>query len=225
MWRLLYHVVCASALTAPAGLRSRVTRLRSAPPNGGDDAAALWAEAARLRREIEAEEALLPQSEREQLPEKSKDVGLSVVLPIANPDWTVEEKECFFAPRNPSTEAKLLAFDVPVPCGLILAERDDETGTPCVVVAEVGRASNAEKAGLLEGDILRATTAVRQQMEMPTWQLLGGGIGRPRLFRFVFGADLDAKPQRTFEEVLGAVASNRLDERPAILVVERKGAQ
>ena len=91
------------------------------------------------------------------------------------------------------------------------------------VVARMPAGANAEAAGVLPGDILRATTAVKQQMEMPTWQLLGGGIGRPRLFRFVFGADLDARPPRTFEEVLGAVASNRMDQerRPAILVVER----
>ena len=46
---------------------------------------------------------------------------------------------------------------------------------------------------------------------------------RPKTFRFIFGADLDAKPARDFEEVLGAVGSNRLDPqgRPAILVVER----
>ena len=92
-----------------------------------------------------------------------------------------------------------------------------------VVVGAVGEGSNAEAAGLRPGDILRATSAVRQQMEMPTWQLLGGGIGRPKTFRFIFGADLDAKPARDFEEVLGAVGSNRLDPqgRPAILVVER----
>ena len=60
-------------------------------------------------------------------------------------------------------------------------------------------------------------------MELPTWQLLGGGIGRPKLFRFVFGADLDSKPERTFEDVLNAVGSNRMDQqrRPAILVLER----
>ena len=51
---------------------------------------------------------------------------------------------------------------------------------------------------------MRATTAVKQQMELPTWQILAGGIGRPKTFRFVFGCDLDAQPQRTFEDVLGA---------------------
>ncbi|KAH8092871.1 hypothetical protein JL720_5037 [Aureococcus anophagefferens] len=151
--------------------------------------------------------------------------GLSVVLPIASPDWTIADTECFFEPRTDAA-AELLAIDVPVPCGVILEERDDKNGAPIIVVGAVGEGSNAEAAGVLPGDILRATTAVKQQMEMPTWQLLGGGIGRPRLFRFVFGADLDARPPRTFEEVRGAVASNRMDQerRPAILVVERPAA-
>ena len=94
---------------------------------------------------------------------------------------------------------------------------------PIVVVGAVGDESNAARAGVRPGDILRATSAVKTQMELPTWQLLAGGIGRPKYFRFIFGADLDSKPARTFEEVLGAVGSNRMDSqgRPAILVVER----
>ena len=124
-------------------------------------------------------------------------------------------------PRSDGS-AQLIKFEVEVPCGVILQESDDAGGRPIVVVGAVGEGSNAEAAGLRPGDILRATSAVRQQMEMPTWQLLGGGIGRPKTFRFIFGADLDAKPARDFEEVLGAVGSNRLDPqgRPAILVVE-----
>ena len=65
---------------------------------------------------------------------------------------------------------------------------------------------------------LRACSAVKVQMEMPTWQLLGGGIGRPRPFRFIYSVD-----QRPFEEVMEAVGSNRLDPeaRDVLLVVER----
>lgn len=192
---------------------------------GGDDAASLWAEAARLRREIAADMEAMPAPEAGAAPAPAPSKGLSVVLPIASPDWTIADTECFFEPRTDAA-AELLAIDVPVPCGVILEERDDKNGAPIIVVGAVGEGSNAEAAGVLPGDILRATTAVKQQMEMPTWQLLGGGIGRPRLFRFVFGADLDARPPRTFEEVLGAVASNRMDQerRPAILVVERPAA-
>ena len=109
-----------------------------------------------------------------------------------------------------------------MPCGVILEKRDTAT----VVVDEVAADSNAARAGVVAGDVLRATTACTPRMEMPTWQLLGGGIGRPKMTRFVFGADLDAAPARSFDDVLEAVASNRLDPdgRPAILVVERPAA-
>ena len=105
---------------------------------------------------------------------------------------------------------------------MILQESDDAGGRPIVVVGAVGE-DRTRRRRVCARATSRATSAVRQQMEMPTWQLLGGGIGRPKTFRFIFGADLDAKPARDFEEVLGAVGSNRLDPqgRPAILVVER----
>ena len=88
-------------------------------------------------------------------------------------------------------------------------------------VAEGGGGSNGEAAGVRAGDVLRACTAVKVQMEMPTWQLLGGGIGRPRPFRFIYSVD-----QRPFEEVMDAVGSNRLDPeaRDVTLVVERPSA-
>ena len=189
-----------------------------APP-GGDDAASLLR---RLRARRRRGGARLRAGDRGNNRGAGGPTGLSVVLPIARPDWSVEDTECFFEPRSDGS-AQLIKFEVEVPCGVILQESDDAGGRPIVVVGAVGEGSNAEAAGLRPGDILRATSAVRQQMEMPTWQLLGGGIGRPKTFRFIFGADLDAKPARDFEEVLGAVGSNRLDPqgRPAILVVER----
>lgn len=198
----------------------RIAQLHAAP--GGDDAASLFAEAARLRREAAESESELAPTATAEAPPTPPQKGLSAVLPIARPDWSVEDTECFFEPRTKGG-AELLRFDVAVPCGVILQESDDPEGRPIIVVGAVGEGSNAEATGLLPGDILRATSAVRQQMEMSTWQILGGGIGRPRTFRFIFGADLDAQPRRDFEEVLGAVGSNRLDPqgRPAILVVER----
>ena len=44
--------------------------------------------------------------------------------------------------------------------------------------------------------------------------------------RFVYGTDLTGPPPRTFDEVLAAVGSNRLDaeQRPALVVVERAAA-
>ena len=211
------RVVVILALQHAAGLRAPPKRavpvVARGAGGGGDDAASLWAEAARLRREIAAEEAPSPAA-------AVAAPGLSVVLPIARPDWSVEDTECFFEPR--AAGSALFALEVAVPCGVILERQDDAT----VVVDEVAAASNAARAGVRAGDILRATTACTPRMEMPTWQLLGGGIGRPKMSRFVFGADLDAAPPRTFDDVLEAVASNRLDPdgRPAILVVERAAA-
>jgi hypothetical protein len=54
--------------------------------------------------------------------------------------------------------------------------------------------------------------------DQPTWQLLAGGIGRPKTFRYSFS--VDGKP---FEQVMDAVGSNRFDPqgRPILLVLER----
>jgi hypothetical protein len=56
------------------------------------------------------------------------------------------------------------------------------------------------------------------QMDQPSWQLLAGGIGIPKHYRFMYSPD-----NRPFEEVLDAVSSNRMDPqgRPALLAVER----
>ena len=77
--------------------------------------------------------------------------------------------------------SSLARFDVALPLGCILEE--GEQGDGRVVVAEVAAGSSAAAAGVRAGDVLRATSAVRPQMEMPTWQLLLGGIGQPKLFR------------------------------------------
>ena len=53
-------------------------------------------------------------------------------------------------------------------------------------------------------------------MEMPTWQLLAGGIGVPKVKRFMFSAD-----GQPFEQVMEAVGSNRQDPRPVLFVIER----
>lgn len=149
--------------------RWRTALLHTAP--GGDDAASLFAEAARLQREAAESESELAPTVTAEAPPPPPPKGLSAVLPITRSDWSVEDTECFFEPRTQGSS--LLQFDVAVPCGVILQESDDPEGRPIVVVGAVGEGSNAEAAGLLPGDILRATSAVRQQMEMPTWQILG----------------------------------------------------
>ena len=118
---------------APEGLsvadRVPKSRLKNPLPSRGDAAAANGSPAA-----------------------TSVDAGLAqVVLPIARPDWSVEPTECFFAPRTKRAGVELKAFDVAVPCGVILEERDDESGAPIVVVGAVGDQSNAAAAGVLPG--------------------------------------------------------------------------
>ena len=83
-----------SALLQPRINAAHKTSVRAAP--GGDDAASLFAEAARLRREAaEAERDFAPATEATTEAPAARP-GLSVVLPIARPDWSVEDTECFF---------------------------------------------------------------------------------------------------------------------------------
>jgi hypothetical protein len=104
-----------------------------------------------------------------------------------------------------------------LPLGIILGESEEFPGAVCV--DEVMGESNGEIAGVKEGDLLRACTACQVTMETPTWQLMVGGIGVPKTKRFMFSVD-----GRPFEEVMNAVASNRMDpdERPVVLVLERR---
>jgi hypothetical protein len=55
-------------------------------------------------------------------------------------------------------------------------------------------------------------------VETPTWQLIAGGIGQPKTKRYMYSVD-----GRPLEEVLMAVASNRMDPqgRDVWLVLER----
>ncbi|KAJ1452678.1 hypothetical protein M885DRAFT_568315 [Pelagophyceae sp. CCMP2097] len=211
---LVHAAVVRGLLLSPRARPSRVIAWAA-------DAETLLEEATRLRREIAEGEAELASASAARAPAAAAAPGrprvLSITLPMSKPDWSVDDVACEFAPRLEGA-SELVRFDVPMPCGLVLEDADGE-----VVVAETLDGSNARAAGLRPGDVLRATSAVRQQMVMPTWQLLGGGIGRPRPFRFIFGTDLAGPPPRAFEDVLAAVASNRDDEqrRPALLVVER----
>ena len=99
---------------------------------------------------------------------------------------------------------------------MIIGESEDVPGI--IQVDEVAPGSNSDSTGVREGDVLRACTACQVSMETPTWQLIAGGIGQPKTKRFMFSVD-----GRPFEEVMDAVASNRMDPegRPVWLVLER----
>lgn len=113
-------------------------------------------------------------------------------------------------------ESQVFTFQSSLPLGLILGEH--ETMPRAIAVDEASSDGNGFIAGIKEGDVIRAVTACQVTMETPTWQLLAGGIGQPKTKRFLFSTD--GVP---FEEVMNAVASNRMDPegRDVWLVVER----
>jgi hypothetical protein len=189
--------------------------------SGADD---LQEQARKLRKEItafeqektkadEAEKRI--QDEAEMAKQTAKDY-YSAVLPILKPDGTTTTEKVEFTPvsKNQDTFIKVLEGSLPLGC---ILEEGENAGT--VVVHQLDPDSNAALAGLEEGDVLRACTACKMEMEAPTWQLLAGGIGRPKTVRMMYAVDFNP-----FEEVLEALGSNRMDPegRPALLVVERK---
>ncbi len=110
----------------------------------------------------------------------------------------------------------IVALQAPLPLGLILSEESSIPGL--ITVESLSPDGSGSNAGVQEGDILRAVTACQVTMESPTWQLLAGGIGRPKTKRFMCVVD-----GRPLEEVLNAVGSNRMDGlgRDVWLVLER----
>lgn len=163
---------------------------------------------------------------RDEIVEKKRNERLrySVIIPILKGDGSTEMERVDFRPRMTgaidgtasSMPSVILAVEAALPLGIILGE--DETLPGAVRVDELIQDGNGAVAGVRVGDLLRACTACQVTMEMPTWQIMAGGIGRPKTSRMMFSTD-----GRPFEEVMEAVGSNRIDpeERPAWLVLER----
>eukprot|EP00977_Amphora_coffeiformis_P005378 scaffold1147_cov172-Amphora_coffeaeformis.AAC.7 len=168
--------------------------------------AAKKAEQEEMRKQAEA-----IQAERQEIRER-----YSAILPILKPDGSTQDERCDFTPKW-KEGSRILVLEASLPIGMILGESDEFAAT--TAIDEVAQGSNAEAADLQVGDLIRAFTACKVEMEMPTWQILAGGIGIPKTKRFMYSAD-----GRPFEEVMEAVASNRQDteERPVLFVVERK---
>ncbi|KAG7360236.1 hypothetical protein IV203_035335 [Nitzschia inconspicua] len=188
-------------------------------------------QARKLRQEIEEfenQKQAMEQTERERMQDElnSRQALIdqySVVVPILKPDgMTVEEKIQFpprleKLPQGGTDSSAIFLCEATLPLGILLGEHESLVGM--TEVDEVAAGSNGEKAGIREGDLLRACTACKVEMEQPTWQLIAGGIGRPKTVRYIFSTDF--KP---FEMVMEAVASNRMDPegRPVLLVLERR---
>jgi hypothetical protein len=179
--------------------------------------------AAQLREEIasfeqekmtaaERERKMKAQAQAEAMAQRER---YSAVVPILKPDGQNVLERCDFRPLW-NESSFITVIEAMLPLGILLGESEDIPGA--VVVDEVAPRSNG--AGLQVGDLVRACTACRMEMVQPTWQLMVGGIGQPKTVRFMYSVD----PQKPFEEVLEAIASNRMDpeQRPVLLVVERK---
>ncbi len=193
--------------------------------NAADEAQKLKEQAKKLREEIESFQKakdFLEEEERRGIQAEldAKQAWIdrySVVIPILKPDGSTSEENIQFPPRLQGIESNILKLEASLPLGVILGEHETIPGM--TTVDEVAEGSNGETAGFQTGDLIRACTACRVEMEQPMWQLIAGGIGRPKTMRFIFSTDF--KP---FEQVMNALGSNRMDPegRSVIVVVERQ---
>jgi hypothetical protein len=199
----------------------------NAPTNDNDNSVeTLQEKAKRLRQEVASFEESKKQVEQQkqqetaQMLQQQEDLRnrYSAILPILKPDGSIVEEQITFPPYYLNQTSRILTYQASLPLGLIIGESKDVPGA--LVVDEVATDGPAALVGIQVNDVIRAFTACRMQMEQPVWQLLAGGIGRPKMFRFIHGVDARVP----FETHLEALSSNRMDpeQRPAILVVERK---
>lgn len=192
-----------------------------------DETESLRRKAAQLRDEVSefenSKKDILKkeQKERSEVLKKKEEIRMrySAEVPILKSDGNVEMERCDFAPRIKNEDGKLsriFALQAPLPIGIVLGQSEEMPGL--TTVDEIAEGGNGELAGVKEGDLLRACTACQVTMDMPTWQLMAGGIGRPKTTRMMFSTD-----GKVFEEVMEALVSNSMDPegRPAWLVVER----
>lgn len=192
--------------------------------NDNDNAESLLKKAEKLRSEVnkieqekakEREESRVIQQKLE-TENRNQYLRYSAEVPILKSDGSEVMERVQFLPRLKGKKSKIITIQAALPLGLILGESNELPGL--TTVDEINEGSNAELAGVMVGDLLRACTACQVSMEMPTWQLMAGGIGRPKTSRMMFSTD--GKP---FEEVMEALVSNKMDPkgRPVWLVLER----
>lgn len=198
-----FRLVALRAQEDPEQLREQAERLRQ------QVASLEQAKQEELNKELAQAQAI--QQEKETVRER-----YSAVVPILKPDGSTNDERVDFPPRW-SEGSFITTCTASLPLGIILGESNEFPGL--TMVDEVVDESNGEAAGIQVGDIVRAFTACKVEMEMPTWQLLAGGIGVPKTKRFMYSVD-----GRPFEEVMDAIGSNRMDpdERPVLIVVERR---
>eukprot|EP00536_Pseudo-nitzschia_multiseries_P009164 jgi/Psemu1/22528/gm1.22528_g len=223
----------------PPSSSSSSSSSRRFATNKNDNSDELREKAAALRREVEEFEAS-KQQEVDALNQKAAAEQQKRQIAVFG-DGTVSMERCDFAPRlvapagdsdtdtdsntEPEPISRILALQAPLPLGIVLGQEDYDSSnksyykaTPPITVDDLAETGNAASAGIRRGDVLRACTACQVTMEQPTWQLLAGGIGRPKTTRMMVGTD-----DKALEEVLETIASNGMDPegRNVWLVVER----
>ena len=115
--------------------------------------------------------------------------------------------------------SSLLCVRLDMPLGMLLEEETEGDLRGSMVVAELLEDGSAKAGGVAVGDVLRATTAMTMQMSYPTWQLMMGGVGQPRLQKVLLPTD-----KEPFEAVMGGIASNARERQgngQLVLVLER----
>jgi hypothetical protein len=137
-----------------------------------NEAEMLRKEARRLRQEVEEFERRKASTEsagRKEVQAKLDTLTdqYSIVVPILKPDGTTKEENVQFPPRlnNVSGESggsSILLCEATLPLGILLGEHESLEGM--TKVDEVLAGSNGDKAGIREGDLLRACTACKVEM-------------------------------------------------------------
>jgi hypothetical protein len=217
--------ICGFVVRKPSIVPYRSSLFSTTNERSNEDPNDLIEKARRLRKDVESFEAskkaLEDQDRQEAAALQAQQQALrerySAIVPILKPDGSTQDERCDFSPKwGKDGTSYITVVESALPIGVILGESEQFPMT--TVVDEVGEDSNGAAAGLQVGDLVRAFTACKVEMEMPTWQILTGGIGIPKTKRFMYSAD-----GRPFEEVMEAIASNRQDpeQRPVLMVIER----
>jgi len=222
LYLFLLSEKCHSFLVSTSKDNRIRSYLEGSPENLAED---LRKQAEKLRKEVasfQQEKEESAEAERrsvEKIQEEKETIRqqYSAQVPILKGDGQTMVERIDFPPRRADGTSYIKTLEASLPLGLILGESEEISGL--TVVDEVAEGSNGEQAGVQVGDIVRACTACQTMMKAPTWQILAGGIGMPKTQRMMY--NIDGRP---FEEVMNAIASNRMDpqERPVILVVERQ---
>jgi hypothetical protein len=206
-------------------------------------------QANRLRIEIEILEQQKQNTQRIEEQKRQEEDSLAIlvrdrysaILPILKPDGTTIMERCTFTPTHEDGASFITTFESMLPLGIIIGEAtrtitDSDGSTrsrPYIVIDDMSSMSHGEQCGLQVGDILHACTACKVDMELPTWQLLLGGIGRPKTNRYMYAIDTASQQQvgqspynpnnQLLDNTMNAIASNRMDpeQRPILLVIER----